>query len=1257
MGPALAPATLLALVLLLLPGPARGESDQPPSQEEPSPGLPKCEVTGSWLKLVAFSSEQEEFYVNDTASVSCQEIKDRRAYKVVCVADGEGAAWDLSRVPCLRCQVPKSWDSRLEWTPQALTFGPEETLSLTCTKGYHPVPERVQCVVRTNKFGWNVRPICKAEKGSTTSPPSTSPEPGPPLTTSKAPGGSCSRAEWPSSVSAVEPSPKETFAIGEYVWVRCHLEQSFGPKENWILCREKDGHPEWDTSSLQCVEKPQVSKEELQASASSIRLRWGCSPPGPCQDWPFRGSCQLTRRPHGSCKKHRWRGWSPLTQNQTLHCDGLDPSSSYRVVVQGFHAKVGWHLLYEEDILTQDAVPDAPEREWLDLSSRVLRWGPPSPCKGAILGYQVNITGRRAYNATFLEEEQVRVNASERELQRETWRPGTNYTVTVQALTAAGPGQELRWEMETRIAEPFFPPSARTLEVNNISASDGTVFLHLEPLPDLHGPIREYQLFVSPYLGLTPNASACPSLQLQPFDGSDNQTYAAAVIPASNFTRPMGFVVGDGSDQHGLLNAPLREGRNYTILLRVVSRWNQEETSSCIAYDFSMGHVQPAEEGGALLPLSLLLTCLLLALALALLLLLGLLMARKKRKKKKQTKMEAPRGQGAVPLQQQRAGASKLHTRIPVPELPEVLKRHKRAEMEAAANRDGEREDEGAERPAAGRDMEFQKLVSGLLHPCLAGKEPQNLPKNRYKSILPYDGSRVVLQTSDGKADYINASYIDGYRAPKRFIAAQGPLPGTVQDFWRMVWQEKTPVIVMLTGLVEQNKRKCDQYWPPDVQAEYGDITVTLSNTWAVPGIVARTFSLKKAGTVTPRKVEHFQCLQWPDHGLPRDPAGLLWLLEEVDRQASEAPSAAPIVVHCSAGVGRTGTFIALDSLLKMGRSEGQVDVFRCVQRMREQRASMVQTKGQYAFLYEALLEGLLCGNTGVPVDEAHTHTSHLEAPMSRFTQEFQAVERLSELFSLAPRTEAQKPCNRAKNRSPEILPADGSRPLLMSSLKADGTPGYINATFVDGYGQGERFLATQLPLPDTQADFWALAWDYRCSALVLLDSPSELDQTCPTFWPVSGKSTYGAITVALSSEEPRTGYTVRELSLSSGQQPGAPPLEVRLWHLQDWPSAQRHPQHLPTLLRLLSEVEGEGWPSSSDDHILVTCRDGVSRCGLFCALSFVCEQIRAEGLLDVSRAARMVKRRQPRFIQDVEQYRLCYHLALSYLDSYSSSS
>ncbi|NWW61347.1 PTPRM phosphatase, partial [Ifrita kowaldi] len=366
-----------------------------------------------------------------------------------------------------------------------------------------------------------------------------------------------------------------------------------------------------------------------------------------------------------------------------------------------------------------------------------------------------------------------------------------------------------------------------------------------------------------------------------------------------------------------------------------------------------------------------------------------------------------------------------------------------------------------------------------------------NQNKNRYKSIIPYDHCRVVLRPSDTGNGYINASYVDSYRSPHFFIAAQGPLAGTVVDFWQMVWQEKTSVIVMLTGLVEQNKIKCEQYWPEQEQV-YGDFTVTLNNTWTTTGLVKRIFCLQKAGCALPRAVEQFHYLLWPDHGVPRNPSQLLCLVEVVNKRVLEAP-AGPVLVHCSAGIGRTGTFIALDFLLKMGKAEGKVDVFHCVQQLREQRVSMVQTKEQYSFLYEALLEGLLCGNTGVPVesiatlvhslreDETSGHNSVLE-------KEFKALQRFSELFQLLPCREAEKPRNQPKNRKPGILPADFCRPILMSSVNADGSPAYINAVFASTYTEEERIIITQLPFPTTLVDFWALVWDYTCTSVVVLN-------------------------------------------------------------------------------------------------------------------------------------------------------------------------
>ncbi|NXY50461.1 PTPRK phosphatase, partial [Ceuthmochares aereus] len=357
---------------------------------------------------------------------------------------------------------------------------------------------------------------------------------------------------------------------------------------------------------------------------------------------------------------------------------------------------------------------------------------------------------------------------------------------------------------------------------------------------------------------------------------------------------------------------------------------------------------------------------------------------------------------------------------------------------------------------------------------------------NFHLPSLSDDHCRVVLQPSDTGNGYINASYVD-VDSP---LLLQGPLPGTVVDFWQMVWQEKTSIIVMLTGLVEQNKTKCEQYWPEQEQV-YGDFTVTLNNTRTTTGFVTRNFCLQKAGCALPRMVEQFHYLLWPDHGVPRNSAQLLSLVEVVNKKKLEAP-AGPVLVHCSAGIGRTGTFIALDFLLKMGKAENKVDVFRCVQRLREQRVSMVQTKEQYTFLYEVLLEGLLCRSVGVPVENIASHVRRLrEAGASRHNnvleKEFKALQKFSEFFQLLPCREAEKPSNQPKNRKPGILPADSCRPILMSSLNADGSPGYINAVFADTYTE-DKLIVTQLPFHTTLVDFWALVWDYTCTSVVVLN-------------------------------------------------------------------------------------------------------------------------------------------------------------------------
>uniref|UniRef100_A0A3B4YIB7 Receptor-type tyrosine-protein phosphatase F n=1 Tax=Seriola lalandi dorsalis TaxID=1841481 RepID=A0A3B4YIB7_SERLL len=203
-----------------------------------------------------------------------------------------------------------------------------------------------------------------------------------------------------------------------------------------------------------------------------------------------------------------------------------------------------------------------------------------------------------------------------------------------------------------------------------------------------------------------------------------------------------------------------------------------------------------------------------------------------------------------------------------------------------------------------------------------------NKPKNRYANVIAYDHSRVVLTSVDAVpgSDYINANYIDGYRKQNAYIATQGPLPETLSDFWRMVWEQRSNTIVMMTRLEEKSRVKCDQYWPSRGTETYGMIQVTMLDTVELATYSVRTFALYKNGSSEKREVRQFQFMAWPDHGVPEYPTPILAFLRRV--KSCNPPDAGPMVVHCSAGVGRTGCFIVIDAMLERMKHEKSVDIY-----------------------------------------------------------------------------------------------------------------------------------------------------------------------------------------------------------------------------------------------------------------------------------------------------------------------------------------
>ncbi|XP_052509832.1 tyrosine-protein phosphatase non-receptor type 11-like isoform X3 [Budorcas taxicolor] len=264
----------------------------------------------------------------------------------------------------------------------------------------------------------------------------------------------------------------------------------------------------------------------------------------------------------------------------------------------------------------------------------------------------------------------------------------------------------------------------------------------------------------------------------------------------------------------------------------------------------------------------------------------------------------------------------------------------------------------------------LQQQECRLLYPRKEGQRPENKPKNRYKNILPFDTTRVILHDVDDRvpgADYINANYIrsdpeekPGHGLGKVYIATQGCLPTTVAAFWAMVHQESTRVIVMTTREVERGRNKCFRYWPElHGSQEYGHLHVcNMAEHWAQGYCVRELQVWRPDQEESPRTVKHYQYFSWPDHGVPAEPTGVLSFLDEVNRAQSSMPGAGPMVVHCSAGIGRTGTIIVIDILVDVIRRQGldcDIDVPKTIQLVRRQRSGMVQTEAQYKFVYLAL--------------------------------------------------------------------------------------------------------------------------------------------------------------------------------------------------------------------------------------------------------------------------------------------------------------
>nr|XP_034981896.1 receptor-type tyrosine-protein phosphatase mu isoform X18 [Zootoca vivipara] len=872
--------------------------------------------------------------------------------------------------------------------------------------------------------------------------------------------------------------------------------------------------------------------------------------------------------------------------------------------------------------------------------------------------------------------------------------PGTTYSFTIRASTAKGFGLPVTSQFTTKISAPSMPPYELETPLNQ---TDSTVTVTLKPAQSRGAPVSVYQIVVEEErprrTKKTTEILKCYPVPIHFQNASllNSQYYFAAEFPANSIQSSQTFTIGDNKTYSGFWNTPLLPHKSYSIYFQAASRANGETKIDCVRVATKGAATRkPDPEPENQTDHTVKIAGVIAGILLFVIIFLGVVLVMKKRKlaKKRKETLSSTRQEMTVMVnsmdksyteqgtncdeafsfmdthnlngryETQTMGSDtsslvqshtykkrdpvdvpyqtgQLHPAIRVADLLQHITQMKCAE-------------------GYGFKEEYESFFEGQSAPWDSAKKDENRMKNRYGNIIAYDHSRVRLQPIEGdlNSDYINGNYVDGYHRPNHYIATQGPMQETIYDFWRMVWHENTASIVMVTNLVEVGRVKCCKYWPDDTEI-YKDIKVTLIETELLAEYVIRTFAVEKRGAHEIREIRQFHFTGWPDHGVPYHATGLLGFVRQV--KSKSPPNAGPLVVHCSAGAGRTGCFIVIDIMLDMAEREGVVDIYNCVRELRSRRVNMVQTEEQYVFIHDAILEACLCGDTTVPASQVRSVYYEMnkldpQTNSSQIKEEFRTLNMVTPTLRVEDCSIALLPRNHEKNRCMDVLPPDRCLPFLIT---IDGeSSNYINAALMDSYKQPSAFIVTQHPLPNTVKDFWRLVLDYHCTSIVMLNDVDPA-QLCPQYWPENGVHRHGPIQVEFVSADLEEDIISRIFRIYNAARPQDGYRMVQQFQFLGWPMYRDTPVSKRSFLKLIRQVDK--WQeeyNGGEGRTVVHCLNGGGRSGTFCAISIVCEMLRHQRAVDVFHAVKTLRNNKPNMVDLLDQYKFCYEVALEYLNS-----